>query len=197
LTEPFQNERDKAGFRGVVSENLDEGRFRLIIAVDQATEELIRTVVFLNSHTPPDVHVLALELRPAGGGEPRVHGRSRSEVGPPPIRVPRARRRLLEEIRARTGEPAGEVAERVLAWAALKPRQLEIRDAGASSATDTRLGTLVRIARYEELQVVPGTLVAHGEPWDAERIESLEKKLARMGFTMERGKGKSAAEVAR
>jgi hypothetical protein len=50
-------------FRGAVSSNLRAGRFGLLVAVDEITEELMRTVEFLNAHTVADLTVAALELR--------------------------------------------------------------------------------------------------------------------------------------
>lgn len=46
----------EAAFRSTVSDNLSNGAFQLIIAVDEITERLKRTVVFINCRTP-------LELR--------------------------------------------------------------------------------------------------------------------------------------
>lgn len=55
-------EWDEEAFRVAVTANLAEGNLRLVIAVDQITDELKQTVLFLNSHTVADVRVLALEL---------------------------------------------------------------------------------------------------------------------------------------
>jgi hypothetical protein len=54
---------DEEAFRITVADNLAAGRFRLVIAVDEITDELRRIVRFLNSHTTPELDVLALELR--------------------------------------------------------------------------------------------------------------------------------------
>ena len=54
---------DEETFRAAVSTNLAAGRFRLVIAVDDITEELRRIVRFLNGHTTHELEVLALELR--------------------------------------------------------------------------------------------------------------------------------------
>lgn len=53
---------DEETFRAEVAENLSAGRFRLIIAVDQITDELERIVRYLNEHTNPTVQILAIEL---------------------------------------------------------------------------------------------------------------------------------------
>jgi hypothetical protein len=49
-------------FRATVATNLSQGRFRLIIVVDQLTDELKQIVLYLNQHTGDTMHVLALEL---------------------------------------------------------------------------------------------------------------------------------------
>jgi hypothetical protein len=53
---------DEEAFRAAVAATLAAGSFRLVIAVDRITDELKRTVVYLNQHTVADVQVLALEL---------------------------------------------------------------------------------------------------------------------------------------
>lgn len=55
-------EWDEETFRGTVGANLGDGRFRLVIAVDQITDELARIVRYLNEHTNPELQILALEL---------------------------------------------------------------------------------------------------------------------------------------
>lgn len=66
-------------FRTIVAGNLDVGRFRLVLAVDEITPELRRMVEFLNAHTLAETTVVALEL--GYGNEegveilvPRVYG---------------------------------------------------------------------------------------------------------------------------
>ena len=54
---------DEEQFRSTVASNLLTGRFRLVIAVDDITEELRRIVRFLNGHTTHELEILALELR--------------------------------------------------------------------------------------------------------------------------------------
>jgi hypothetical protein len=49
-------------FRAAVSDNLQEGRFRLVFAVDHITEELKRIVEFVNAHTSRGLQVLAVEI---------------------------------------------------------------------------------------------------------------------------------------
>jgi hypothetical protein len=54
---------DEERFRLAVASNLQAGALRLVIAVDEITDELKRTVTFLNRHTTPAVELLAIELR--------------------------------------------------------------------------------------------------------------------------------------
>lgn len=53
---------DETVFRETVSNNLRDGRFDLVVAVDAVTDELKQIVRYLNDHTMPDVRVFALEL---------------------------------------------------------------------------------------------------------------------------------------
>jgi hypothetical protein len=50
-------------FREAVASNLKAGRFGLLIAVDEMTDELKRTVEFLNSHTVTSLRIAVLELK--------------------------------------------------------------------------------------------------------------------------------------
>lgn len=54
---------DEEAIRSTITENLQAGRFRLIIAVDEITPELQRIVRYINQHTTGDVELLAIELR--------------------------------------------------------------------------------------------------------------------------------------
>ena len=56
---------DEESFRQTVSENLERGAFRLVIAVDEITDELKLIVAYLNQHTGHGLRLLALELRRA------------------------------------------------------------------------------------------------------------------------------------
>jgi hypothetical protein len=68
---------DEESFEAQVAENLEAGRFRLVLVVDSITEPLKQTVVYLNDHL--DASVLALELAYLRDGEvemllPAVYG---------------------------------------------------------------------------------------------------------------------------
>ena len=54
---------DEPSFRAEVARRLENGQFRLVIAVDSITDELKRVVEYANAITRPGVDVLALELR--------------------------------------------------------------------------------------------------------------------------------------
>lgn len=55
-------EWDEEEFRRRVEANLEAGSFRLVLAVDQVTDELKRVVEYLNTHSEPSTEFLALEL---------------------------------------------------------------------------------------------------------------------------------------
>lgn len=70
---------DASAFREAVETNLERGAFGLVIVVDQITDELKRTILYINGHTTAELRLLALELRHAvdGGTEilmPEVYG---------------------------------------------------------------------------------------------------------------------------
>ncbi|WP_143424985.1 hypothetical protein [Geodermatophilus pulveris] len=70
---------DADAFRSAVARNLSTGAMRLVIAVDEITDELKRIIEFLNDRTRPDLEVLALELGYVRHGEveilvPTVYG---------------------------------------------------------------------------------------------------------------------------
>lgn len=67
-------------FRDSVATNLRDGRFRLVIAVDEITSELEKIVRYLNEHTSPELQVLALSLGYVADGDveillPMTYGR--------------------------------------------------------------------------------------------------------------------------
>lgn len=60
---------DEDEFREALKENLASGNFRLIVAVDAITDELKKTVLYLNRHSAQGIEVLALELDYSRDGE--------------------------------------------------------------------------------------------------------------------------------
>jgi hypothetical protein len=59
-------------FRQTVSANLKSGSFRLLVAVDEITEELRGIVEFVNRHTGGDLQLLALQLEYRRDGDVQI-----------------------------------------------------------------------------------------------------------------------------
>jgi hypothetical protein len=53
---------DETTFRANLERNLTDGRFRLVVAVDTITDELKRTIEYLNGHTITEIEITALEI---------------------------------------------------------------------------------------------------------------------------------------
>jgi hypothetical protein len=125
LTVPLTNDSDwdQAVFRDAVAENLTEGAFRLVIAVDQITDELKRTVVYINRHTVPQLRLLALELRYAvdEGVEillPEIYGEeSADDKGPGGVKRRWDEASFLRELESKRDQSEAEVARELLEWA--------------------------------------------------------------------------------
>ena len=125
LTAPFTNDPDwdEAVFRDAVAENLAKGAFRLVIAVDEITDELKRTVVYINRHTVPELRLLALELRYAvdEGVEillPEVYGEESAErEGSWSVKRQWDEASFLEELEAKRGPAEAQVARELIEWA--------------------------------------------------------------------------------
>ena len=179
------NDLDEEEFRAAVDDNLRSGRMRLIIAVDEITEELKRTVTYLNSHTTTNVELLALEMRRAvdEGVEvllPATYGEESAARKSGPLRASTARR-CSPSFASRTSWPP-------------TPRKAFSTGpmAGLTFATPPplafasgRAGTpLLIITRGGQLRVVLKTLSEHGER-DDERIEQLVQDLAEIGVQLE------------
>ena len=85
---------DEESFRQTVSQNLERGAFRLVIAVDEITDELKLIVAYLNHHTDRGLRLFALELRRAvdEGVEvllPETYGEESADESPGPGSSPR------------------------------------------------------------------------------------------------------------
>jgi hypothetical protein len=57
-----EEEWDEAAFMANLARTLQDGRFRLVTAVDTITDELKQTIEYLNDHTIAEVEVVALEI---------------------------------------------------------------------------------------------------------------------------------------
>ena len=106
-------------FREAVSSNLRAGRFGLLVAVDEITEELKRTVEFLNAHTLSDLSVAALEVRIAEDSGVQilmtgVHGQERVTPNALVSGRPRTTESALFEALARDCSPPGLEAMRMI-----------------------------------------------------------------------------------
>ena len=62
-------EWDADGFRKTISSNLKLGAFRVVVAVDEITEELKQSISYLNSHTTTAIELLGLEVAYVRDGE--------------------------------------------------------------------------------------------------------------------------------
>jgi hypothetical protein len=115
---------DEDEFREVLAENLATGTFRLIVAVDAITDELKKTVRYLDLHSTPGVEVLALELGYTRDGDVEVLVASSygEEVAPPRQRRPEWNEEGLFEVLEQASTPDGVAAVREL-WAFLAERQ--------------------------------------------------------------------------
>jgi len=178
-TQPFKDpvRWKEATFRHTVSQNLDAGAFQLIIAVDQMTERLERTVVFVNSVTPPEVRFLALELPHAGEeGAPRpvpvFYGDRSTEIGPLPPALRPDRWTLMDGLRT---EDAARAAHGLLDWA--EARQLGVRYTQNAAIIETPGRRLFRVLYSGEVRVSGHTITPHGESWDGERIKRFVQEL--------------------
>jgi Domain of unknown function (DUF4268) len=73
------DEIEESELRARIAENLRAGRLRLVIAVDAMTDELKRTVTYINGHSGGTFELLALELQHMKDGDveilvPTVYG---------------------------------------------------------------------------------------------------------------------------
>lgn len=63
---------EREPFVAAVTDNLEDGRFTLLVAVDEITDELQRIVEYLSAHTVADMRVAALELGYVAEGDLEV-----------------------------------------------------------------------------------------------------------------------------
>jgi len=179
---------EEEDFRRAVEDNLMSGSMRLIIAVDEITDELKRIVSYLNSHTTANVELLALEMRRAVGDGvevlvPAVYGEE--SAGTRTVRDERLDRETLVASICEQSEPAAAAAEGILDWADREPR-LDVRYTRTSVVRLWAAGKqLLQIDRGGQLRVILQSLSEHGEPWDAGGIERLVQDLAEIGVQLE------------
>jgi hypothetical protein len=184
---------DEEEFRSAVDENLQSGSMRLIIAVDEITDELKHTVTYLNSNTTTNVKFLALEMRWAEGegvevllpetyGEESVRERDRVSRGQ---RLDRET--LLASIREHS-ESAAHAAEGILDWADGEPR-LSVRYTPAAGVRFQAEGKpLLQIGRR-------GQLAVFLKAWDDGRVEQLARDLANFGIHLDATRARPRAPL--
>ena len=122
LAAPFaeESEWEETAFRDAVSDNLSSGAFRLVIAVDEITDELKRAVLYINHHTVDEVGLLALELNYTEheGVEmliPEVYGEESAEPGTPTKRR-WDEKSFLEKFENDYGADVTRVAREIIEW---------------------------------------------------------------------------------
>lgn len=184
------NDLDEEDFRRAVNDNLHNGRMRLIIAVDKITDELKRTVSYLNRHTTKDVGFLAFEIRreedegveillPEIYGEESVREKKRGSGGPL-----LDRETLLAGIRERSESAAHTVAS-VLDWAENETR-LTVRYTGRAGVRFlVRDEPLLLINRRGQLVVFLRSLPERAEGWDEQSSKQLLGDLADLGIRLD------------
>jgi len=114
---------DEEAFREAVAANLAAGRFHLVIAVDEITDELKGIVRYLNAQTGSNVQIAALELRYSADGDveilvPAVYGQEAADqkaVAPPKHRW--EEQELLEALETMCSPSARSAVSRVLEYA--------------------------------------------------------------------------------
>jgi hypothetical protein len=184
----------EADFRNTVSRNLADGAFRLIIAVDEITERLKRTVVFINSLTPPEVRFSAMEL-PGAGDEgverpvPVFYGDDSAEIGPLPLPLKPDKWTLMAGLR---NKDAARAAKGLLDWA--EARRLGVRYTQSAAIIETLGGRLFRISYEGEVRVSSHTLTPRGESWDGGRIKRFVQDLDEIGLKSEGNRPRAPLE---
>lgn len=187
--------------RAAVEDNLRSGSMRLIIAVDEITDELKHIVSYLNFHTTTDVNFLAFEMRRAVGEGvevllPETYGeesaREKERSGSRRQRLDRET--LLASIREQS-ELAAHAAEGILDWADGEPR-LSVRFTPAAGVRFRTAGRpLLLIDRRGQLGVFLKTLSEHAEPWDDESVEQLVRDLANFGIQLDAKRARPRAPL--
>jgi hypothetical protein len=175
-------------FRRNVSQALEDGDFRLFIAVDEMTEplkkRLNRTVTFLNSRLPAELEILTVAL-PPGGDPDSPYGGDPEAI----VRLP-AKTDQSKVIARIDGPEAELVAEELFDWAdRMKSRGVEVRcptskqcfiEVRRAGLEGTAAG-LFRV-RPEAVRVSLSALRRH---WDQERISRFMQELVRIDARFE------------
>jgi hypothetical protein len=118
-------------FQSTVAANLEAGRFHLVFAVDQITEELKGVVEFLNAQTVPELKVLALALEYAKDGDvefllPHVYGEEATRAKMAREAEHWSLDRLLEAAATRFSPEVADVLQQLITWCESKDARVEL-----------------------------------------------------------------------
>lgn len=177
LAKPFEGDAnwDLESFRQAVSDNLNAGNFRLVIAVDALHPALKHTLEFLMDRQPTG---LTLSWHEFGGAAFTVGKRDR-------------RRNLLEQIGARSGAAAVNTADALLDWADEQKPHLEVDIGRVDAVVGTRSGTLFRIVRFSEVRVSVDKIKLQLEGRHDQMSEKIEQGLDKIGVPTEGKKARA------
>jgi hypothetical protein len=108
-------------FRDAVSANLAAGRFRLLVAVDEITDELRSIVEYVNQHTIPDLQLLALQLQYRKDGNveillPTVYGGEAVQSKQVEAAVPVTEEELFAALGERCSPAGLDAARKLYDW---------------------------------------------------------------------------------
>lgn len=184
LTAPFQApDWDKDEFRAKVESNLADGRFHLVLAVDEITSKPNRTVAYLARRgLSSQIRLVGFELRRDSDHAIEI---LRLEEGSED-RAPTKRRRhdiprIIDGIETRSPK-AADVAVELLDWA--KENGLKRRPTAAEVVISGPAGgTLFRIVgRRERVKVSLSRVRDRADATGDRRAADLEERLARLDF---------------
>lgn len=163
---------DDEAFRCDVSQNLADGRMHLVIAADEASDALRRTVEFVGMRMPG----VDLQLREFGNA-----------LGP----LPKRPEDWIGAIRA-LDDSAGDAAQALRSWAEDEPQlKFELRrHEGVVRARDT----VCRIKRHRYLRVSLDKIALQLGPSGGGRVEQLGRQLKDMGFELRGAKARIPLE---
>jgi hypothetical protein len=206
---------DSGAFVTNVAENLESGQFRLVIAVDKMTEELQRTIRYINTHSRGDFQLLGLELSYVSDGgfeilTPTLYGEESAAASQSTgsKRKPWDESSFFEELARNVDQSIVDIARRLQTWAT--DHQMVI-----AWGTGVRTGTMnLRLpeANYAFVQVSTDGKYTLSWGWphllpkstrDAVRQRHLERLNRIPGLSLPLGKGwrtfplKAVAEASR
>jgi hypothetical protein len=131
-------------FRLNVTNNLRAGQVRIVIAVDEMTPELTRTVTYINEHSSGAYRLFGLELKRLSDGDvevlmPVLHGQESAES----VGKTDSSGLSLEEKIAAAGPEVGEVTRLLTEWG--ETNRLEIKRTDSVVRVRDGLGTVAAV----------------------------------------------------